>query len=365
MSDRTGTEVARPIRILNGWVALGCKLLGIGALLATAFVLGRSLPTGSDEPTHAQPAQGEASIFCSGVVDVESGVLAINSVQAGRVIQVATENEHVSAGAVLLRLDAKRARLVVEEAQAAFSAAQTRLDQSRILGRQYQLKLEQQAALVDATRARLESARQTLARKQELKRQQLIDGLELSTAEHLVCEQEAIERAERRKLAELRLHDPGLEVRQSEAQVELASARLKQAEQALSECALQATFAGTVLRVLTSPGEVLGGTDRPALMFCPDAPRIVRAEVEQEFAEYLEVGQSAIIQEDMLPGKRWHGRVYRIADWYAQRRPSLAEPARFQDVRTLECLIALDQEPPLRIGQRVQVQIVSERRSLP
>ena len=33
------------------------------------------------------------------------------------------------------------------------------------------------------------------------------------------------------------------------------------------------------------PGEVFGPQSRqPALLFCPDKPRIVRAEVEQEFA---------------------------------------------------------------------------------
>ena len=52
----------------------------------------------------------------------------------------------------------------------------------------------------------------------------------------------------------------------------------------------------------------------------------------------------------------WRGQVARISDWYTHRRSILQEPLQLNDVRTLECLIALDSgQPPLRIGQRVLV----------
>jgi hypothetical protein len=40
----------------------------------------------------------------------------------------------------------------------------------------------------------------------------------------------------------------------------------------------------------------------------------------------------------------------------AHRRSILPDPSQFHDIRTLECIIALDpDQPPLRVGQRVRV----------
>ena len=94
------------------------------------------------------------------------------------------------------------------------------------------------------------------------------------------------------------------------------------------------------------------------VLFCPDGPRLVRAEVEQEYASQVQVGQSATVQDDSGAAGTWHGRVARLSDWYTRRRSTLDEPLQLNDVRTLECLIALDPgQPPLRIGQRIRVTI--------
>ena len=59
----------------------------------------------------------------------------------------------------------------------------------------------------------------------------------------------------------------------------------------------------------------------------------------------------------------WRGRVQRVADWYTQRRNPVHEPFELRDVRTVECLIALDAEQTLpRLGQRVRVTIMREAR---
>jgi hypothetical protein len=52
----------------------------------------------------------------------------------------------------------------------------------------------------------------------------------------------------------------------------------------------------------------------------------------------------------------WRSWVKRIGSWYGPRRAVRPEPGQFQEVRTVECLIALEEgQAPLRIGQRVQV----------
>ena len=83
-----------------------------------------------------------------------------------------------------------------------------------------------------------------------------------------------------------------------------------------------------------------------------------REKLEQEFAGRLAVGQPAVVEDDGGLGGTWRGRVSRISDWYTQRRAVLQESPQRNDVRTVECLVALEPEQaPLRIGQRVRVWI--------
>jgi multidrug resistance efflux pump len=119
---------------------------------------------------------------------------------------------------------------------------------------------------------------------------------------------------------------------------------------------------GTVLRVQTNPGEVLGPQSRqPALLFAPDKPLVVRAEVDQEAVGRVAVGQRAELEDDAAAGPTWTGRVARVARWFSQRRTILPDAPALQDVRTLECVIHLDpSQPPLRIGQRVRVKLYKE-----
>ena len=92
-------------------------------------------------------------------------------------------------------------------------------------------------------------------------------------------------------------------------------------------------------------------------MFCPDGPRILRAEVEQEFASRLSLNQTVVVRDDSTNSPLCTGKLTRISDWYSHRRSMVQEPLQFNDVRTLECIITLDpsDKTPLRIGQRVRV----------
>ncbi len=130
-------------------------------------------------------------------------------------------------------------------------------------------------------------------------------------------------------------------------------ARLGEANQALEEQTLRAPCAGTVLRVLVAPGDLIGAPVKgAAIQFAPAGPRIVRAEVDQAFAARVAAGQTAAIEDDVRSGVAWTGRVVRVSDWYTQRRLVSDEALQTKDVRTLECIVAVDSEAaaPLRIG---------------
>jgi multidrug resistance efflux pump len=336
-------------------------LLGSLILMISVAGLGRfgSRSRAEDVSPGAQQAENAPPwIVCFGHVDLEQGITSLYPAVMGRVVEVPVhETEGVHAGDVLLRLDDRLAQLRVREAEADLLAAKELLTQAEKLPDQHRAKMAQQRAAIEAVQHRLEGARYLLARKRELSELQHINRKEADAAGALVEEAEATLRAEQGKLRELEIVDPSSSAKRAQADVEAKEARLEQARRGVEECTLRAPADGTVLRVLVNPGEVLGPQPKQAaLLFCPAGERIIRAEVEQEFAGRVAVGEAALIQDDTTTGPAWRGRVTRISDWYTQRRSILQEPFQFNDVRTLECLVALDPgQPPLRIGQRVRV----------
>jgi multidrug resistance efflux pump len=272
-----------------------------------------------------------------------------------------TEGDEVAAGTVLIRMEDRLTRAQVEEAKAAVEAARTQLAMAREAAAQHQARIAQLQAAIEALEYRRSAAEHLLGHNKSLG--ELGSKKDLNIAGDNVKEVIALLKAEQEKLKELRLHDPAVGVRRAEAGAAGAQARLAQAQEILEQCTLRAPTAGTVLRILVNPGEMLGGVGQgPAVQFCPKGPRLVRAEVEQEFAGNVTAGQEAVIQDDRKAGSQWHGKVIRVSDWYTQRRSVIQEPLQVNDVRTLECLIALDPgQPPLRIGQRVRVRIGAVR----
>ncbi len=342
---------ANRLTALIGTCILGTSLLGASWVL-------HSRAESPDGKSVAPPEQG---VVCFGHVDVEHGVTSLYPLQPGRVAEVAArETQHVEAGAVLLRLDDTLARQRLREAEADRDAAEAQLAQARKAPEQQETRLAQQREAVQAMAHKAAQARHVLARKERLHELQQLNAEEMRAAEEVVKEAEAGERAEKAKLRELELLDPATMVKRAEADLSAKLARVEQARKGIEECLVRAPVDGSVLRVLVGVGEVLGPNPaRPALIFCPDGPRIVRAEVEQEFAGRVKADYPATIQDDTTAkDTTWRGKVVRVSDWYTHRRSILQEPLQFNDVRTLECIVELDpDQAPLRIGQRVRVTI--------
>jgi multidrug resistance efflux pump len=354
----------KKVRAPRLYVFLGLVVLLVCAVsVGWAFQHSATADDNEARDGRATMAAGKSQrVVCLGDVDLEHGVTSLSVLQPGRVSEVLVhENDSVAAGAVLLRLDDSVARLQVMEARVALEKAQTQLSRARKAPDQQRARLEQQRQAVAAAGQRLAAARSLLARKQKLSAIEQLGAEELAAAQDEVKQLEAVEGAERARLAEVQLNDPSLDVHQAELDVQLARVRLDQALRALDECSLKAPGAGTVMRILVGPGDVL--PRQPAVRFALRGQRLVRAEVDQEFAGAVKVGQAALVQDDAPSGLSWRGRVSRVADWYTQRRNSVHEPFQLQDVRTVECLIALDAGQALpRLGQRVRVMIDGETR---
>jgi multidrug resistance efflux pump len=337
----------------------------IAAALIAAALLFRGAATARDAPaptaatTPPQP-QGEG-VVCFGTVDLEQGTTALAPLQPGRVAAVnIRENQSVAKGTELLRLDDAAARSRLAEAEAALELSRFQLQQAKKLPEQQRTRIARQQSTVQLVRKRLAAARELLARRQKLALgPNPVAAVDVSASEMQVRELEELDRLEAERLAELQSQDVEADSRRAEYEVTIAEARRDQAKLALDECRLKAPRAGTILRILVSPGDVLGG-DRGqlAVLFAADDPQVVRATVEQEFAPRISEGQPAMVQDESDPSQSWRGRVDRLAGWYAQRRTVLHDPSQMSDVRTLECVIVLEPgQPRLRLGQSVRVLI--------
>ena len=332
---------------------------GIAVLLTSAVSATWALQQ-HDATAEQAPVARSPGVVALGYVDLENGVASLAPIQSGRVAELLVhENDRVEAGAALLRLDDTQARLRVAEARVALELAQAQLTTARKAPEQHSAKLEQQRAALEAAQQRTEAAKATLSRKRQLAKLNQISPEEVTAADDQVREFQATAQAESAKLRELQLHDPAVEVRRAELNVAAAQSKLDQAQHALDECTLKAPEAGSILRILASSGDVLAPQSKQvAILFAPNGPRLIRAELDQEFAGSIAAGQSAVIEDDAPAGRQWTGRVLRIADWYHSRRTVLKEPAPALDVRTVECLIELDAgQPQPRLGQRVRVTV--------
>lgn len=337
-------------------VALGTPAAG----LLFSYSSRGTLPTYGSNTGKEAASSGAQGVVCFGQVDLEHGVTALYPLQPGRVVEVPVqEGQTVSEGTVLIRLEDGPARSRVAEAQAALEAAQLRLDQARKMPEQHRGRIAQQEDAVEAMRRRLDAAQHQLDRQKELAKKQLIDANDLTVSEDKVREVQAMLHGEEKRLDELKKQDPLDEARRAEKDVAMMQARLEQARFNLEDCVLKAPRRGTVLRVLVGPGDVLGSqTKQPAVQFAIEGPQVVRADVEQEFIGRVSVGQTALIEDESRSGEVWRGEVKRVSNWVTQRRSVLREPFEFNDVRTIEALIALEPgQPPMRIGQRVRVRI--------
>ncbi len=346
-------------RRLPFWWLLGVAALAVSALGATwAF----NNPAGAVPPEGPETPLRPGSVIATGFADAEHGVVPLYPLQPGRVAEVlARDGKNVKAGEMLFRLDDEAARKRVLQAEAVLRAAELQLNESKKLPAQHKEKLTQQREAITAAQSEAAATRATHARLKNLFAKQLsgVSAEEVTAAEKTVEAKEALVRLQESRLRELNLVDPDFETRKAEADVDGKRAKVEEARVGVKEYVVTAPSDGTVLRMLTNPGEALGATPRqPAVLFVPAGPRIVRAEVDQEWADRVAVGQVAFVQDETNTTTRylWRGRVARVADWYTQRRSSLGDPTQFQDVRTLEVIIELaPNQPPLRIGQRVRV----------
>lgn len=298
------------------------SLLLLAALSAAAFfsydLSGNTAATTAD--THSEDIPPYAAI-AKGRVDIEGGIIHLAASRDGIIKQVfVEEGERVSKGQLLALLDDRQPRLSLDLAQR---------------------EVEQAQAALPALQLRLKTAQREVKRLEPLMENQNASKQELDQARDQVA----------------LLH---AEIKAARAAIAVNISRSKIAEYEVEQHAIRAPLDGTIVRRQARPGDGVSTLNvTPLFLFAPDAPPIVRADLEERFIDGVKPGMKAEIVPEADESKVFPAEVLRVGKVFGARQPS-DDPAEKVDLRVVECVLSLTDQS-LLIGQRVLVKIKKQQ----
>lgn len=288
------------------------------ALLAC---LALTLPACSRQPQdHAVAATAPTAYvaIARGRVDVEGGLVRVIAPRDGIVAELrAKEGDTVKQGDVLAVIDARQVELAAGVAKA---------------------ELDQAQARAKSLRAKTAALKQRANRVTQAAQAGAATGQSADDANQALSELNA-------------------EIAEADAAIEVAQQHLRQARFEVDVRSVRAPVAGRIVARPVHVADVVS-TQGAAELFTllPDAPRIVRAELNESFVAKVAVGMNAQIVTDADSAKSWPAKVTRIGEVFGSSK--LIEDAQeTTDARDVECILELSTDE-LRVGQRVQVRFL-------
>ncbi|HEY7872265.1 MAG TPA: HlyD family efflux transporter periplasmic adaptor subunit [Rudaea sp.] len=283
-----------------------------GTVLAALAACSRESANPAAAPAAAIPA---FAAMARGQVDVEGGLIRITAPRDGVIAQLHGEpGSAIKAGDVLAQLDPRQAELAAGIAQA---------------------QLDQAIAHAAALRTQIAGLKPRAERAAEAAKAGAATGQSADDAAQALAEANA-------------------QLGEADAAVEAARSHLKQAQHEVAVLAIRAPLAGRVVARTAHLADVVSAQAGTALFtLLPDAPRIVRAELNEAFIGKVSVGMHADVVTQDGAGKSYPATVLRIGDVFGPS--TLTEDAQeASDTRDVICILKLDTDE-LRVGQRVQV----------
>ena len=203
----------------------------------------------------------------------------------------AHDGDAVEEDAPLFTMDGKLAVDQIDMAEADLRDAQLQLEEAQKLEAQHQQQIDGEKQAVEAREQEAAAGRAKADEAKRLHGSQNASAEVARAADAQANALEAAARGEEAKLRLLQLDDPSIAVKRAENAVDAKQAELRRAKLGLRECTVWAPTKGMVERMDVTAGETLGPNPRkPAVMFAADGPRIVRTEVEQEWAGHVALG---------------------------------------------------------------------------
>ena len=280
-----------------------------------------------------------------------------------RAIRV-SDGDRVKKNQVVAVLENEDSKARVEEARAQWARSQAALE--RLLKGARPEEREARRAEMAEAQALAENA----AQQHERARQLFESGGIVSQA--------ALDRAQGyRKAAEARLASAreryklimapprSEDVAAARADVQLANARLRGAQDYLDNTIVRSPVDGVVVKRFMNPGEAIAyeALSRPILSVSDTSKLMVRAEIDETDIGKIKLGQKASITADAFPGRSFTARVVRISGGMGKKEILTDNPMDKVDTEILETFLELEPDAPLRVGLRVDLYIQLEYRN--
>ncbi len=228
----------------------------------------------------------------------------------------ASDNDHVNADSLLVRIDPSEFKVKLSQAEADLAAARASAGGAGSNG-QAQAMVEQasgQRASIDAqitaARANEQKARADLARVEELAAKQVVSKMQLDAARAAATSAAANVEALQRQTAAATGS-----VASAEAGVRLATARLASAQASRENASLQLSYtrvtapvAGIVSRSQIEPGQLVQ-IGQPLLTIVSDTGVFITANFKETQLSDLKIGQTVLIDVDAYGGEAATGCV--------------------------------------------------------
>ena len=291
---------------------------------------------------------------------VQADTVAVSSDVAGRVVGVdVKDNQHVTAGQVLIRLDQRPFRTAVEQAKAQLASARLQVEGLRASYRQRQ--------------AELASAQDTLNYQQrEFDRQQkLLSGGITSQANYdqarnrLATARQQVASVQQQLAAVLASLGGNPDIATNDhPMVQQAQAQLDQAELNLSYTAIAAPADGIVTNVSKLPVGSYLNAAMPAFSLVQTDRPWIEANYKETEVTHMKAGDAATVTVDAYPGTTFKGHVASLSPGtgsvFSVLPPQNATGNWVKVVQRLPVRIELDNpdpNQPLRAGMSVTADV--------
>jgi HlyD family secretion protein len=255
----------------------------------------------------------DPALVLYGNVDLRQVELAFNNSERIAAVLV-QEGDRVKAGQILARLDVRRLKPQVEEAEAR-EAAQHQVVERLHNGSRPQ-EIAEARANVESARADAINARQQYERRKVLAANSIVSQQDLDNAK-AALDVAAAKLAAIQKILDLAIAGPRKEeIGQAEAQLRADEAQAAFLRQELADAQLLAPADAVVRARLMEPGE-MASPQKPVLSLAIINPKWVRAYVSEPELGQLQAGMRASVALDTFPHRfdGWVGFISPVAEF--------------------------------------------------
>ncbi|HEY7293224.1 MAG TPA: efflux RND transporter periplasmic adaptor subunit [Vicinamibacterales bacterium] len=304
-------------------------LIATGVVLLGAAVVGANLYFKKDKglavTTEAIKARDlESIVSASGKIQPKR-LVNISADTPGRVVNLAVnEGDRVKIGQFLLQIDPKSLRTRVDSGAASLAAAEQSLEGMR--------------QSIETAKVQLQQAQQTLARQQDLWKQQLTTRESLEKAMNDV------------NAAQSTMQEREKQIKPQMSRIEQERAGLESARYDLSKVRIESPIDGIVTRRNIQEGEtaVVGTMNNAGTVLLTLADMgVIQAEIEVDETNVpnVQIGQPAKITIDAIPDKSFRGHVTEIGNSPIQQTGTATTTTSTQ-ATNFKVVVVLDENVP-------------------